>query len=102
MMNELLIVFGLTGFIFVPLIITFLVCGVDKAHKIGGAIAVTIFWIAFALIMFCEAEANENAWNDGFCECGTHWELKGVSKTLGDRTKYYACPDCYTEIEIHN
>lgn len=102
MMNELLIVFGLTGFIFVPLIITFLVCGVDKAHKIGGAIAVTIFWIAFACLIFCGAEANENAWNDGFCECGAHWELKGVSKSITSSVKYYACPDCYTEIEIHN
>ena len=102
MMNEFLMVFGLTGFIFVPLIITFLVCGVDKTHKIGGAIVVAIFWIIFTFVVFGEAEANENAWNDGFCECGTHWELKGVSKTRGDRTKYYACPDCYTEIEIHN
>ena len=101
MMNELLVVFGITGIIFIPLILTFLFCGVDKAHKIGGAIAVALIWIVLALGLFYECEANEEAWNNGFCECGTHWELKGVSKDRGFETKYYACPNCYTEIEIN-
>ena len=102
MMIEFLVIFGITGLMFIPLILMFLVGGVDKAHKIGGAIVMAIIWIVFTLGLFCETKTNETVWNDGFCDCGTHWELKGVSKYRGYEIKYYACPDCYTEIEIHN
>ena len=101
MMNEFLVIFGITGFVAIPLIIMFLIGGVDKAHKIGGAIAVVIFWILFTFMMFYEAETNETAWNNGFCECGTHWELKGASDSRGHKIKYYTCSNCYAEIEIN-
>ena len=101
MMNELLVVFGITSIIFIPLILIFIFCGVDKAHKIGGTVVVVLIWIVFTLGLFCEEKANEESWNQGFCECGTHWELKGVSKGIRHEVKYYACPNCYSEIEIN-
>lgn len=101
-MVELLVIFGIMGLMFIPLILMFLVCGVDKTHKRGGAIVMAIIWVVFAFGLFYEIKTNETVWNDGFCECGTHWELKGVSKYRNHEIKYYACPDCYVEIEIHN
>ena len=48
-----------------------------------------------------QAKHNQKIWDGGSCECGTHWELKGVTKVKnGTTTKYYACPNCFKEIEI--
>ena len=48
-----------------------------------------------------QAKHNQTLWNDGYCECGGHWELKGATKVKnGTTTKYYACEKCYEEIEI--
>ena len=48
-----------------------------------------------------QAKNNQKKWNDGHCECGHHWELKGATKIKnGGTTKYYACPNCFEEIEI--
>jgi hypothetical protein len=50
---------------------------------------------------FAQANINEELWNDGYCKCGHHWELKGATKVKnGGTTKYYACPNCFEEIEI--
>ena len=50
---------------------------------------------------FAQANINKELWNDGYCECGHHWELKGATKIKnGGTTKYYACPNCFEEIEI--
>jgi GPH family glycoside/pentoside/hexuronide:cation symporter len=45
MMIEFLVIFGIMGLMFIPLILMFLVGGVDKVHKIGGAIVMVIIWI---------------------------------------------------------
>ena len=48
-----------------------------------------------------QAKINQGLWNNGYCECGYHWELKGATKVKnGNTTKYYACPNCFEEIEI--
>ena len=102
MMNELLVTFCMASIIFIPVILMFVVGGVDRKHQVGGSIVVIIIWIIFTLGVTYEAEMNEKVWNNGFCECGTHWELEGVSKYRNHETKYYTCPNCYTEIEINN
>lgn len=62
---------------------------------------VAIVGLAIGLSVI-QANTNQKLWNDGCCECGTHWELKGVDKARnGSTTKYYACPNCYKEIEIN-
>lgn len=43
---------------------------------------------------------NEELWNDGYCECGTQWELVSVTRYKLATTKYYHCPNCHNEIEI--
>ena len=101
MINELLIVFGVTGIIFIPLILVLVIGETDRKYQIGGTIVIIIIWIFFVLGFFYEEKANEKSWNKGFCECGTHWELRGVSKSVTSEKKYYACPNCYSEIEIN-
>ena len=91
--------FGFFGLICVPLIIMFLVCGVDLKHKLGGAIAVLIFWFIVAGGFTLDSLGKKDAWNGGYCDCGTHWELRGATKSrTGTETKYYSCPNCYAEI----
>ena len=99
-MKEFLIVFGAFGLICIPFIIMFLVCGVDLKHKLGGAAVVLIFWLLIAGGLTLDSKNKQEAWNGGYCECGTHWELRGASKSrTGNETKYYQCPNCYAEIK---
>lgn len=101
MINEFLVMLGLTGILFIPIILGVITCETNRKYKIGGVIVVIIIWIVFTLGLFYEEKANEKSWNKGFCECGTHWELRGVSKSMTSEKKYYACPNCHSEIEIN-
>jgi hypothetical protein len=96
------ITFGLFGFVCVPLILMFALGGADKPCKIGGSIVVIIFWLVISFGAWSDANNNAKNWNNGFCECGTHWELSAVSEYRGSTTKYYTCPNCHKEIEIKN
>ena len=93
-------VFGGMGLVFLPLIIGFLICGVDWQHKICGATVCLFCWILMSGGLYLDSSMKDDAWNGGYCECGTHWELRGVSKSrTGNETKYYQCPSCYAELE---
>lgn len=95
------IIFGGIGLFAIPTILLFICCGVDAKHKICGFLVVIIFWFIFAGGLYFQEQGNNERWNNGFCECGQHWELSGVNKSRnGTETKYYTCPDCYKEIEI--
>lgn len=94
-------VFALCGAMALPVILMFaLMCDTVK-NKIIGSIVCVCFWFLIAGAMWGQADTNAKAWNDGFCECGTHWELKGASKYRSSETKYYSCPNCYAEIELN-
>lgn len=95
------IIFGLLGLIFIPVGSIFIIGGVDKAHKIGGTVVVIILWFLMSFGIWSQNAANTKTWNDGFCECGTHWELTAVSEYRASVTKYYTCPDCHSEIKIN-
>ena len=91
--------FGFFGIICVPFIIMFLVCGIDLKHRLGGAIAILLFWLLISGGMTLEGINKADSWNGGYCDCGTHWELRGATKSrTGIETKYYACPNCHAEI----
>ena len=93
------IAFGLFGIFCVPLIIMFLVCGVDLKHKLSSTIAILLFWFLFAGGITFDVINKADNWNNGYCECGTHWELRGATKSrVGTETKYYTCPNCHAEI----
>lgn len=93
------IIFGLFGLMFVPLIITFLICGIDLKHKLSGTIVVLLLWLLLAGGITLDGISKSDSWNGGYCNCGTHWELRGVTKSrIGTETKYYVCPNCYSEI----
>ena len=100
-MFEFLIILGAFGLLSIPLIIMFLVCGADWKNKITGTLVVTFFWLLLSVGVWVDVKGDANRWNDGYCDCGKHWELSAVSESRhGFKTKYYSCPNCHKEIEI--
>lgn len=96
---TVLLIIGILGAVFVPAIIMFLVCGVDAKHKIGGALICLFFWAIMSGGIALDISIKADTWNNGYCNCGHHWELAGATKTRsGSTTKYYYCPNCYAEI----
>ena len=96
------VIFGFLGLVFLPCIVLFVSSGETAKSKIGSALVCICFWFVFAGGIYFQEAGNAERWNDGYCECGQHWELKGVSKTRnGSETKYYSCPECFKEIEIN-
>lgn len=95
-----IIAFSVLGIIFGMIAVMFLVCGADWKHKVIGALVCVGFWLLMSGGIYLDAKIDANVWNNGYCECGGHWELRGVSEgRAGSITKYYVCPDCYAEIE---
>lgn len=96
------IVFALCGFMAVPCIVAAIGFGEGFKGKFKGTLICVIGWFIIAGAMWGQSTANKENWNEGYCECGTHWELKGVTRTrYGSETKYYACPNCFEEIELN-
>ena len=94
--------FGAFGVVCIPFIILSLISGINLRDKLCGAIAILLFWFLCAGGMTFDLNRMNKAdnWNDGYCECSTHWELRGVAKSRGGiETKYYACPNCHAEIK---
>ena len=48
MMNEILMMFGMAGIMFIPVILMFVICGANRKHKIGGAAVMVIIWIVYS------------------------------------------------------
>lgn len=98
---EFWLIFAFFGLIAVPLIIMFLICGVDFKHKLGGALGVLVFWVLLSAGLAFDSKRDAELWNGGYCECGEHWTLAGASKSRnGTETKYYRCDNCHNEIQI--
>ena len=96
------IIFAVCGLFAAPCIILAISFGDTIKGKIKGAAVCLAFWVLISVAMWGQSVSNTEKWNDGFCECGMHWELNGVTKTkMGSETKYYSCPACYKEIEIN-
>lgn len=97
------IIFGVLGLFAIPCILLFITVGTDKEHKIIGSLVCICFWFLVSGSIYLQDLSNAEKWNNSYCECGQHWELKGVTRTKnGSETKYYACPECYIEIEINH
>lgn len=94
------VAFGLFGIMCIPLILMFIIVGANKPIKIGGSVIIVIFWLLVSFGAWSDANNNAKNWNNGFCECGTRWELRAVSEYRYSTTKYYCCPNCHKEIEI--
>ena len=95
-----IIAFGCLGIVFGMIAVMFLVCGADRKHKIVGALVCIGFWLLMSGGIYLDASHDADVWNDGYCECGGHWELAGATRTKSGQTiKYYSCPNCYAEIE---
>jgi hypothetical protein len=97
---AIIITFIFSGLIFGSIALMFACCAADNKTKIWGAIISLLLGALFAFGLYFDGMAKNDAWNDGYCECGAHWELGGATRTKSGQTiKYYFCPECYAEIE---
>ena len=88
------LVFGFIGLLIVP--------EQNKTiNKVLTIILLIIMWVLASIGIWASDMNKKEKWNDGFCECGIHWELRGVSENRHHRKKYYVCPNCYAEITIN-
>ena len=72
-------------------------------------ITIKIITIILSIILFggviicvakCSNEQEEEEWNNGYCECGGHWQYE---QAVGHqvRTSYiYKCDSCGRRIEV--
>ena len=96
----IIITFVFFGLLFGSIALMFAICAADKKTKIWGAIISLLLGVVFAFGLVADGLHKADVWNGGYCECGTHWELAGATRTKSGQTiKYYACPNCYAEIE---
>ena len=87
------IIFAVCGLFAIPCVVMFATCGATRKIQINGAIVCVIFWFIVSGAMWAQDTANEENWNGGYC----------VTRTRnGSETKYYACPECFAEIEINH
>ena len=101
-MNDFLVCLIVTGLFAVPCLILAISLGDTWKEKLSGCIFICVMWLIFAGGCSFAEDVNAEKWNGGYCKCGTHWELRGASQYRTSHTKYYVCPDCHAEIEIHN
>lgn len=101
-MDKFLICLIGFGLLAIPCLILAINFGEDWREKLFGCGVICVIWLTLATGCAFGHDVNEEKWNGGYCECGAHWELKGVSQYRSSHTKYYACPNCYAEIEINN
>jgi hypothetical protein len=96
------IVFGFLGLFAVPCFVLALEFNDNWKERLFGCGLILALWLAFACAGAFGQDANAEKWNDGYCQCGTHWELRGASQYRSSHTKYYVCPSCHAEIEINS
>ena len=101
MTNFLISVLGF-GLLGIPCVVLAIEFGDTWKEKLFGCAVICVIWLTLAGGCAFGHDINEEKWNGGYCKCGTHWELKGASQYRSSHTKYYACPNCYAEIEINN
>lgn len=95
------VVFALLGAFGIPCLVAVFGFGENWESKLIGVVVVLILWALLAGVCYFYANTNRDKWNDGYCQCGTHWELRGASEYRSSQTKYYVCPNCYAEIELN-
>lgn len=95
------IIFAACGIIGIPCVLLFASGGATAKRKVFGSLAGVVMWFMLAGGMYFQEVGNTERWNEGQCECGTHWELSAVTRSrTGTETKYYTCPSCHNEIKI--
>lgn len=91
---------GIFGIVWGLILVLFVVCSSDTTRKICAVIICVAFWLLMSIFTHSNVSTKLEVWNDGYCECGTHWELVDVvTYKNGGTVKYYSCPECYAEIE---
>lgn len=92
-----LILFGVFAFLIGMM---FFIGADTKKGKMLVVIVCIVVWLLSAFSVWGSAMLDADEWNNGYCECGEQWQPYGVTKSRhGITTKYYYCPNCYTEIE---
>lgn len=100
-MNDFWIVFALYGILAIPCIVLAISFNDEWKERLFGCAVILVIWLTLSVGCSFAEDVNAEKWNDGYCQCGTHWELRGASQYRSSHTKYYVCPDCHAEIEIN-
>lgn len=96
---EFSIIFLIVGLIWIIFIILILILA-DKKYKLGATVVCFGLLLIMSLGLYYDTKTTVDSWNEGYCGCGEHWELRGVTRNKhGSVTKYYVCPNCHIEIE---
>ena len=102
-MTQFLICFGLMGLVAVPATLLFALCGVDKAHKVGGSAMVLAFWLLISGAMFYEAKSDFDVYNNGICiVCEGEYKFSGATNYRTSHHYYYTCENCDHTIELNS
>lgn len=59
-----------------------------------------IVWLIFALLNLSENNHDNDAWNNGHCECGGNWEYEQAVGHRYDTSYIYVCDECGKRIEL--
>lgn len=62
---------------------------------------ITIF-ILLIIGAICRLSIGEAKWNNGYCECGGHWEYVEAVGHRNHTGFIYECSECGKHIEITN
>ena len=102
-MTQFLICFGLMGLVAVPAILMFALCGVDKAHKVGGSAMILAFWLLISGAMVLQSKMDSDVYNNGVCiVCEGEYKFSGATKYRTSHHYYYTCENCDHTIELNS
>ena len=102
-MTQFLICFGLMGLMAVPIILMFVICGVDTAHKVRGSVMTLVFWLLISGAMIVESKWDADLWNGGICSvCEGEYKFSSATKYRTSHHYYYTCENCDHTIELNS
>lgn len=62
---------------------------------------ICIFGLVSSIGITNQAKADIDSWNNGYCQCGTHWKLVDIVYAKFDGySYYYQCDNCFNIIRI--
>lgn len=100
-MTDFITIFIILSIIGAPMLVVFVCVAEGAKEKLCKGLIILGIWLVLSLALLLNKNENSEKWNNGFCQCGAHWELETVTSRAGTKTKYYSCPNCYTEIELN-
>lgn len=102
-MTQFLICFGLMGFVGIPVVLFFALCGVDKAHKLGGSAITLAFWLLISGAIVLGSKMDFYTYNNGVCiVCEGEYKFSGATQYRNSHHYYYTCENCDHTIKTNS